>query len=528
MKTLKHIISIFLISIFIIQINAQEKVTDSTDKIDHRFYVNNLNINNEFPSFGTTFFGENKVIYSAQNEKDNLLDLYIGTVDKDGEIINSKQIDGLSTKKTFNSNVVFTKDRKHVYFTQSVYGLTNTIHQHKDRKATIAIFKADIVNGKWKNKQALPFNSKTYDVGHPTLNADNSKLFFTSNMPGGFGQSDIYFVDVLGNGNYSKPENMGKKVNSPAKEVFPHIKGNILYFSSNIKGGLGGLDVYAVKLLENNKVSKKVHLDPPVNSIADDFSYIYDDKKQRGYFSSNRKRGKGEDDIYTFNQTRPLQFDCYQTISVEVIDAITKKPLPFSEITLFDVFDKEVQKIKTGKDGKFRFEKATCSANYRIKAFKKHLGFKEINIVTKQNHNSDNHFTIELSDDFIVNKRGKRMLNIFNIFFDYDSYKITSRAAGQLNMIVATLRKYPNMVIELGAHTDSRGSDAYNLKLSDQRAQSTINYIITKGGISNERISGKGFGETRLLNHCDNKNKSKCTKKEHQVNRRSEFVITKM
>jgi outer membrane protein OmpA-like peptidoglycan-associated protein len=125
-------------------------------------------------------------------------------------------------------------------------------------------------------------------------------------------------------------------------------------------------------------------------------------------------------------------------------------------------------------------------------------------------------------------KRGKRMLNIFSIYFDYDSSKITGRAAGQLNMIVATMRRYPTMVIELGAHTDSRGGDAYNLKLSNDRAQSTVDYIVNKGEISRDRISGKGYGETRLLNHCDNEHRYKCTKKEHEINRRSEFVITHM
>jgi len=525
---MKYFISFIFINLCLLQITAQEKKTDTLkDNIDHRFYINNLDVNNKYPSFGTTFYGDNQVVYSAQNKKKNYLDLFIGTIDKGGEIINNIKIENLSNKKTFTSNVAFTKDNKYVYFTQSVYGKINTVRHDKDRKATIAIFKADIINGKWKNIQPMPFNSKYYDVGHPTLNEDNSKLYFTSNMPGGFGNTDIYFVDVLGNGNYSKPENMGKKVNTEYKELFPHIKKNILYFSSNDpKVGLGGLDIYAVRL-KSNKVSDKIHLDPPVNSIADDMSYIYNDKLKQGYFSSNRNRGKGDDDIYSFTETRPLQFDCFQTITGEVVD-INDSPLPFVEVTLFDVFDKEVSKIKTGKDGKFIFEKVDCSANYKVLANKNHLGKKSINIVTKARHNSKNHFVIKLTDSFIVMKRGKRMLNIFSIYFDYDSSKITARAAGQLNMIVGTMRRYPNMVIELGAHTDARGGDAYNLKLSNDRAQSTVNYIVERGGISRERISGKGYGETRLLNNCDNEHKNKCTKKEHEVNRRSEFVIIKM
>ena len=528
MKKLTLIITAF-ISLSFSNINAQEYKQDTIkDEIDHRFYINNLEINNKFRSYGTTFLGNDKIVYTAQNEKKERSNLFIGTISKNGEIINSKMIKGLSSK-SFESNATFTKDGKSVYFTRSVFGKTNTVKTHKDKKATIAIFKADIVAGEWTNIQPMPFNDKYYSVGHPTLSEDGTKLFFTSNMPGGFGDTDIYFVDILGNGNYSKPENLGKKINSKSKEMFPHIKANVLYFSSNRSDeGLGGLDIYAVKLLEKGKISRRVHLDPPVNSIADDFSYIYNDEIQRGYFSSNRKRGKGEDDIYSFKETRPLTFDCYQTVSGEVVDSLTEEPLPFSEITLFDVFGKKVHEMKTGKDGKFKIEKIFCSQNYKLVVHKKHVGTKEIDFVTKKRHNSDNYFKVKLKDDFIVMKRGKRMLNIFNIYFDYDSDKITGMAAGQLNKIIATMKKYPNMVIELGAHTDSRGGDDYNLDLSDRRAKSTVSYIINNGGISSERISGKGYGETKLINHCDNAHRFKCTKKEHEVNRRSEFVITKL
>ncbi len=530
MKKINFSIIVCIVSLFFIQSFAQNKEKDTVKgDIEHRFYINNLSLNNKYPSFGTTYFGDDKIVFSAQNEKKARLDLYMGTIDKDGELINVQMIDGVSSK-SFESNVAFTKDKKSVYFTRSIYGKKNTIKTGRDRKATIAVFKADIKpNGKWTNITPMPFNSKEYDVGHPTLSSDNTKLFFTSNMPGGFGNADIYFVDILGENNYSKPENMGKGVNSKFKEVFPHIKDNVLYYSSNRPdGGLGGLDIYAVKILGQGKVSRRIHLAPPVNSIADDMSYIYNAKIQRGYFSSNRKGGKGSDDIYSFTETRPLTFDCLQTVSGEVVNSMTQEPLPFCEVTIFDVFGKEVEKMKTEKDGKFHFENLLCSENYKIVVFKKHLGTKELNIITKTRHNSDNFYRVQLSDDFIVMKRGKRMLNIFSIYFDYDSSKITGRAAGQLNKIVATMRKYPNMVIELGAHTDSRGGDAYNLKLSKERAHATVAYIVNQGEISSDRITGDGYGETRLLNHCDNAHRYKCTKAEHQVNRRSEFVIVKL
>lgn len=531
-------VNVFLVTLilglFTIQTNSQEKNNGqeidsiSSNSINYRFSINNLDINDEFQNFGTTFYEENKVVYSSENEETGILDLFVGTIDEDGAFVNPKKIESLSTK-SFESNVTFTKDSKTVYFTRSMYGKINTTASSRDIKSTIAVFKADVSEGGvWSNVLALPFNSKGHDVGHPTLSADDSKLYFTSNMPGGYGNADIYYVDILSDGSFSKPENMGKEVNSKYKEVFPHIKGDALYFSSNREDeGLGGLDVYAVKIYESGKVSRRVHLDPPVNSTADDFSYIYNDQINRGYFSSNRRGGKGSDDIYSYTETRPLSFDCYQTISGVIIsDGSKKDPLPFTEVVLFDVFGKEVNRMTTDKDGVFKFEQAKCNDNYKIKASKRRLGSKEVNFVTKKLHNSDNYFVIKISDNFIVTKRGKQMLDIFNIYFESDSSKITKRAAGQLNMVVAIMGRYPSMVIELGSHTDSRGPDKYNLTLSDARAQATVEYIINKGEIPKERISGKGYGETRPLNHCSNG--VKCKKKEHSVNRRSEFVITSL
>ncbi len=511
--------------------NAQEEKKKDTLKKEsnERFLVKNVGINNEYSSFGTTFFGDTKIVYCAQNEKKALLDLYQGTITKNGEIINPTKIESLSTK-SFESNVAFTKDGKSAYFTRSVYGKRNTKHKNRDRKATIAIFKADITaSGKWKNIKGMPFNSKKYDVGHPTLNKDNTKLYFTSNMPGTLGDTDIFVVDVLGNENYSQPRNMGDIINSKDKEAFPHIEGNILYFSSTRQDdSYGRADIYAVKIYEDGKVSNRLHLAPPVNSIADDFSYIFNAKRKRGYFSSNRVRGKGKDDIYSFTETRPLIFDCYQDLEGEIFDLSSGKPIPNAEVILINTFNKEVSKTTTGVDGKFRFKKLTCSTTYQVTAVKKHYAKKSKEFVTTTRHNGLSKIRIGLSDAFIVMKRGKKMLNIDNINFDYDKSNIRPDAAAQLNLVVATMRRYPKMVIELGAHTDSRGGDAYNLKLSDARAQSTIRYIIDQGEISADRISGKGYGETRLLNHCDNANRHKCTKKEHEINRRSEFVITKM
>ena len=514
----KYVIIAIILSISTVFAQQQEE----------RFLIKNLKINNKFQNFGTTFFGKakNKVIYSSQDSKNSLLDLYIGDVAKDGEIINSHKLEGLNTK-SYESNVTFSRDGKTVYFTRSLYGKQNTIKKDKNKLATIAIFKADVTSGgKWINVAPLSINGN-YDVGHPALNKDNTKMYFTSNMPGGFGNTDIYEVDINPDGSFGLPKNMGPKVNSKYKEMFPDIdENNVLFFSSNRPDeGYGGLDIYAVKIYENGDISDRLHLEPPVNSISDDFNYIFDHNNKQGYFSSNREGGVGSDDIYFFTETRPLLFDCYQDITGNVMEALTHKSLAFVEITLQDANGQKLDNTETAKNGNFTFKKAVCDTPYKILAKKRHYGDVLKEFITKSKHNGQTAIAIEMGDSFIVMKRGKRMLNIDNINFDFDSDKIRPDAANQLDRVVNIMKRYPKMIIELGTHTDSRGKDLYNLVLSNKRAKSVIRYVI-EHGISPERIYGRGYGEKRLLNHC--KNGVKCTEAEHEVNRRSEFVIVQM
>lgn len=502
-----------------LSINAQQQ--------QERFLIKNIDINTKFANFGTTFYGSNKVIYSSANSKGGFLNLYVGNIDSNGEIIQSKKLVGPNTKY-HESNVVFTKNQKYVYFSRSIKGKTNTLNKDKDKSARIAIFRANVSgSGQWTNVKPVEFNSDGYDVGHPAISKDGKKMYFTSNMPGTLGDTDIFVVDIKSDGSFGKPKNMGPSVNSKHKEMFPHIdEQGILFFSSNRPDeGYGGLDIYAVKIYENGEISERLHLEPPINSIGDDFNYIFDQNKKQGYFSSNRSTGLGEDDIYFFTETRPLLFDCFQTVTGIVIDETTQKPIPFATVTLKDANGKDIEQIVTEKDGKFSFSNAVCDTSYEILGEKKYYAPNLQQFISADKHDGQTLMSIPLADDFIVKRRGKRMLNIDVINFDFDSAEINPTAANQLTRVVNTMNRYPRMVIELGAHTDARGKDLYNLVLSNKRARSVIQWI-KDHGIAEDRISGKGYGEKRLLNQC--KNGVKCTEKEHELNRRSEFVIIKM
>lgn len=496
-------------------------------KQSERFLIKSIDINNKHQNFGTTYYGQNKIIYSSQNKTNGYLTLFVGKIDENGEIINSKKLDGVNSKY-HESNVVFSNNETKVYFSRSVKGKTNTIKTDQDKSARIAIFSADVnASGQWSNPQSLPFNHESYDVGHPSLSKDGTKMYFTSNMPGTLGKTDIFVVDIYLDGTFGVPMNLGPKVNSIHREMFPHIDDNdILFFSSNNpEEGYGGLDIYAVKRYENGDISEKLHLEPPINSIGDDFSYIFNQTKKEGYFSSNRSTGKGSDDIYFFTETRPLLFDCFQKVNGIVVDGQSKKPIPYATVTLKDANGKDIEKITTEKGGKFSFNQAVCDTGYELLGEKKYYAQNLKTFTTKNKHDGKTLVTIPLSDDFIVKRRGKRMLDISVINFDFNSARIRPDAANQLDRVVNTMTRYPKMVIELGTHTDSRGKDLYNLILSNKRAKSVIRYVI-EHGIAEDRISGKGYGEKKLINQC--KNGVRCTEYEHELNRRSEFVITKI
>lgn len=488
------------------------------------YSIKNLKANSKYSDFGTTFYGKNKIVFSSSRENgisgkkwdgngQPFLDLYIGDVKPDGEIEHVRPFSRAVNSKYHDALVTFSPDRKEVYFT------SNNYMDGKLKSNTIKIFRATIdEHGHWTNFKTLPFNSDKYDTGHPVLNEDGTKLYFTSNMPGGYGDTDLYVVTVK-NDHYGAPKNLGPTVNSKYKEYTPFVDGNVLYFSSNRPGGLGGFDIYMTKL--DGTISTPINLGKPMNSRGDDISFIINNETQQGYFSSNRNGGRGDDDIYFFRQetVNPI---CSQVVSGVIIDKITGEPLQNAFASLFDHNGKKIRKLETEKDGSFKFE-VDCGVSYKIVASKK--GYFEKSKILDIDHvnGRNNEITLELDEkEFITNENGREILNIEPIQFELNEAKIRGESKDELAKVVRLMNKYPKMIIEFGAHTDSRGIDAYNLRLTQRRAVETVNYLISLGA-DPRRITGKGYGETKLLNHC--KNGVKCTEKEHLKNRRTEFVV---
>ena len=401
-----------------------------------------------------------------------------------------------------------------------------------DETVLLKIFKATKnKSGKWEDVKEMPFNSNIHSVAHPALSPDGKYIYFASDMKGTIGASDIYRAKILKNG-YGKPENLGALINTQGRESFPFVSDdNILYYSSDGFPGLGGLDIYAVKLdEEDNPISKPVNVGRPANSAEDDFCYVINTHTKIGYLTSNRPGGKGSDDIYSFYEEAPVQFSCKQAINGVVKNAKSLEVIADAKITLLDKSLKLIEEKISNKEGSFSFlYTSNCKDEQLIiKTIREGFSSDEQNITLTGL--KDAYAEVLLSP--IVEKKPIKIgddlskeLKIDNIYFDYDKANIRPDAAEQLAKIVKVMEEYPTMKIDVRLHTDSRGSDSYNLALSQRRAKSTIKWLIAHG-IHKDRITGKGYGETQLVNGCSNG--VPCTEEQHQANRRSEFIIISM
>ncbi len=512
-KIREYIVIIFLASLGFL--NAQT--------LSGQYVIKNLSINTKYSDFGTTFYGDNHVVFSSpKNEKSlvktvwkpnkqRYLDLYIGSIDTSGEIVYKQQLLGEINSKFHQAKVEFTNDLRTIYFTGN--NSKSTIH--------LQLFKASIAaDGTWINIELLPFNSDQYSTGHPALSADNKKLYFISNRPGTLGKTDIYVVDIHEDGSYGDPINLGKGINTKDKEMFPSVSDdNILYFSSEGHSSTGGLDVFASKI-SADFYSKPLNLGKPINSTKDDFAYIINSENTKGYFSSNRDEGRGDDDIYSFESTIPINIECIQLVEGVLKDQNSKEVIADSTINLIGKDGNDLEKVMTDDNGKFSFE-IECGTSYTIKGSKEGYQGDEKQITSTNSFNDQKIIaSLNLVPDVIEIKEIE--IDINSVYFDLNKVDIRYDAAIELDKVVKLMKENPTIIVESRSHTDSRGNDLYNLKLSDRRAKSTVNYIISMG-IDSSRISGKGFGETRSLNTCHSN--QPCTEDEHLINRRTKFFI---
>ncbi|MCA0154475.1 OmpA family protein [Winogradskyella vincentii] len=496
----------------------------------------NLEINTELSDFGTTEY-ENSIVFASSRgggrkyrwNDQPYLDLY--SVEKTesgfGEV---NEIQGKVNTKFHESSAVFSPNGQYMFFTRN-----NFFNMKYKEDGTgvnrLQLYRATLSeDGTWDEIHSIHFNSKEYSVAHPALNLLGNKLYFASDMPGTFGQSDIFVVDVNDDGTLGEPENLGPSINTEGQESFPFVNTDgDLYFSSNGYPGLGGFDVFKSEDLDakvragSNRNFPIENIGKPVNSEFDDFGYYENLVTKRVYFSSNREGGKGSDDIYTFEIP-----ECEQLVVGTVQDMDTDELLPNSTVILFDGEGNELERTIVGEDAAFQFS-LDCEMEYLVRGEKETYTSDEKRFTTPNRKQ-------ELRLQLLLDKDEQaiapcddlaKILDIPIIYFDFDKSNIRYDAEIELQKVLAVLNKYPTMTIDIRSHTDCRGTESYNESLSERRAQSTRKYLIDNG-IASERLTAKGYGEYRLVNDCgcEPTNESSCSEAEHQLNRRSEFIIT--
>lgn len=496
--------------------------------------------NSELQDFGPSFYGE-RVVFSSNRKnvtgdlKHNwnnqpFLDLFIVDDPRTSEDPEITKFSTVLNTSYHESTSVFNESGDIIYFTRSNYTKKKKLQQDYSGTTKLKLFRSIKENGKWSKPEELPFNSDNYSTAHPALSPDEKTLYFASDRPGTKGLSDIWKVAILDNGEFGETTNLGDIINTEARESFPFVNSsNEIFYASDGHSGLGGLDIFTSSLGSDGAITETYNVGEPLNSSKDDFGFVFNDQKQIGYFASNREGGLGNDDIYIIKKEiideSVAPAPCKQSIAGIVRDIDTQRIIIGAKVTLSDSDNNLISTQISDSQGRFSFLENPCETPYFIKASKNKYDVIEASLSTGETHN------VVVNKDLLLKSKLQlkvgddlaKVLNLNPIYFDYDKSYIRPDASYELEKVIKVMNEYPSLKIDVRSHTDSRGRDSYNLGLSRRRNSSTKNYIIQKGVINSSRITGSGYGETQLVNQCSNG--VTCSDEDHQLNRRSEFII---
>ncbi len=498
------------------------------------------NINTKYSEFGPAIFNKS-IIFSSDRWLDLLDNNVYGWTNSGYLNIYSTQPNNFDSfwsamsspkimKKHFNQTyhdgpAFISSDNKSVYVTRTVRK-----EGKKEKKGIrtylLKIFYANIEKGKRMKFKQFFLNSNQYSVGHPTLSANSDQIIFSSDMPGGYGGSDLY-ICTLENNKWGEPVNLGGKINSKGNEVFPYwANDSTLFYSSDGLMGFGGLDIFQTNL-KNGEWSTPYNLKKPLNSSYDDFGVLFSDNLEEGLFSSNRPDGKGSDDIYAFRGLRysnkkkvvaPVLPNSDLMVGGYVKELSTNEPINEATVFMFNPTSDNVVILKSDESGYFETG-LDYDLPYIVKAMKDGYIYDCTSFRTPESGAKE----FSVPKDLLLAKLSvNQKFTLKNIYYDLDKWFIRKDAEAPLDNLVHIMKQYP-IKVELSSHTDSRASYEYNMELSQKRAESAVRYIVMQG-ISPLRITAKGYGETQLVNECaDGVN---CTEQQHAANRRTEFKIT--
>lgn len=487
--------------------------------------LKNSKINSLYSDYKVSYLGADKIVYSSSKETKNLLstksiwnnqaytNLYESRIDGDTLIGEVSKLKGRINKFYNESSAVFTKEGTTMYFTRNNQ-LGSKVKTDSLENVLLKIYKATYNGKRWVGVEELPFNSNQYNCAHPALSPDEDYLYFSSDMPGSKGGSDLYRVSISDN-NYGIPENLGGQINTLGRDTFPFISSdNVLIFSSDYRKGQGGLDLYYTDLKSTNK--RVYTFSAPINSSYDDFGLVYKALEGTGFMSSNRKDDNaGSDDVYAFSG---LSIPALEDLTVMIKSKKGTDVIGNTAVTLSNENNSILGTI-AAINNQVSLLDADPSKGYHIQVNNENYEPYASSIKFEGTNTATIYLTEKTPPKAPLDLQ--ELLKLENIYFGFDKHAIRKDAAIELAKIVEILNKYPVIELEIVGHTDLRGPAMYNERLSDQRAQSTKQWLVDKG-ISSDRITTSGYGEKIPINDCATK---KCTKEQHDKNRRTEFLI---
>ncbi|RNI26897.1 hypothetical protein EFB08_10495 [Rufibacter latericius] len=466
----------------------------------------------------------NEVIFSSSREDvkykgngEGFLNLYVVPVADTGNTAApvrpfSAQ---LNAPEVHDASPAFTNEGRTMIFARSNSG-------KKSGTANVDLYISQYKTGEWSEPRLASFNDPVAWDSSPAFAPDGRTLYFSSDRRGGQGGRDIWKTTLDEGGRFSRPENLGPTINTPGNESFPYVAADsTLYIASDGHPGLGGLDVFRIN------GDSVINMGTPINSVGDDFSILITGKDQ-GFFASNRSGGQGGDDLYSFTKRQPKLVNFFVDGRVlernEKTNATT--PMLGTRVTLQNAQGVKISEATSDASGNFTFKLDTASV-YSVIAERTGYFAARNSVITQGKTPPQDQLTkpvtdIRLTTTLTLSKIVKnKAIVVENIFYDYDKANIRPDAAVELDKLVQTLVDNPTITIELSSHTDSRGKDIYNQDLSQRRAQSAVDYIISKG-IDSKRITARGYGESRPVV------RNAKTEAQHQQNRRTEFKVTRI
>ena len=494
-----------------------------------RFNVQNLDINSEYSDFGGSLNDNKLYITSSRNtvglfdfgrwitqrinygwNNEPYLDIYSFDVTESGSYLNEDNL-GSNVNTKYHEGLASFDSEGNMYISRESFYENEYVKDPESNNITSLIGIYKISKGE-KNVVALNINSVEYSVKNPSVSSDGKTIYFSSDMPGGFGNFDIYKGDIDEEGNINNVENLGQKVNTEGQEMFPFIGDkNNLYFSSDSQLGLGGLDVFFTKEVDGKWASVR-NVGIPVNSNADDFAFNMNEATGEGFVSSNRSGGKGGDDIYSIKRLIPI---CDVLLTANVMDAKTKLGIDSATTSVSDKEGNIASTKTSSTEGVTEFM-LVCDEAGKLIVSKEGYNSKIVDLKMSNEEFTSIDVMLDPIEKIIVAEK----IELNAIYFDFDKSNIKAEAAFELDKLVQIMSKYPEMTVTIESHTDSKGPSSYNQKLSERRAKTTSQYVISKG-IDSSRLLSTGKGESNPLVDCTN-----CSEEEDQLNRRSEFIIT--